>query len=128
MGAGPLRRAAALIALAMVLLEPLPAAAHAVLVEASPPPRARLSRPPARVTLVFSERLEPAYARLWVSDDAGRRVDQGDASLGPDDPRRLSVTLPPLPPGRYTVKYRVLSVDGHAVESSLTFTVTGGSP
>ncbi|MCL6640014.1 MAG: copper resistance protein CopC [Candidatus Rokubacteria bacterium] len=119
---------AALIALAMVLLEPLPAAAHAVLVEASPPPRARLSRPPARVTLVFSERLEPAYARLWVSDDAGRRVDQGDASLGPDDPRRLSVTLPPLPPGRYTVKYRVLSVDGHAVESSLTFTVTGGSP
>jgi copper resistance protein C len=28
-----------------------------------------------------------------------------------------------LAPGRYTVRYRVLSVDGHIVESSFDFTV-----
>jgi hypothetical protein len=33
------------------------------------------------------------------------------------------VSLPPLVPGRYTVNFRVLSVDGHVVESKLTFTV-----
>jgi methionine-rich copper-binding protein CopC len=31
--------------------------------------------------------------------------------------------LPPLKPGRYTVSFRVLSVDGHVVESRLSFTV-----
>jgi methionine-rich copper-binding protein CopC len=40
-----------------------------------------------------------------------------------EDPRRLSLSLPPLMPGRYTVSFRVLSVDGHVVESRLTFTV-----
>jgi methionine-rich copper-binding protein CopC len=35
--------------------------------------------------------------------------------------------VPALPAGAYTVKYRVLSVDGHVVEAELTFTVRGGS-
>jgi hypothetical protein len=35
----------------------------------------------------------------------------------------LSTNAPNLAPGRYTVRYRVLSVDGHVVESSFTFTV-----
>jgi methionine-rich copper-binding protein CopC len=30
--------------------------------------------------------------------------------------------------GQYTVKYRVLSVDGHIVDSRLTFTVKGQRP
>jgi methionine-rich copper-binding protein CopC len=121
------RRALIRLGLAALVLRPAPAAPHAALLDASPPHRARLGRPPARLTLTFSERLEPAYARLSVWDETGRRVDKGDAALSPADPRRLGVSLPPLPPGRYTVKYRVLSVDGHVVESASTFTVTGGS-
>lgn len=119
------RRALIRLGLAALVLRPAPAVPHAALVDAAPPDRARLGPPPARVTLTFSERLEPAYARLSVWDDTGRRVDLRDAGLGADDPRRLGVSLPPLPPGRYTVKYRVLSVDGHVVESSYSFTVTG---
>jgi hypothetical protein len=34
--------------------------------------------------------------------------------------RSLSVGIPPLAPGTYTVRYRVLSVDGHVVESERT--------
>ena len=44
-------------------------------------------------------------------------------TVGPDDPRKLSVTLPALGPGQYAVRYRVLSVDGHVVESSFVFSV-----
>jgi methionine-rich copper-binding protein CopC len=44
-------------------------------------------------------------------------------TVGPDDPRKLSVTLPALASGRYVVRYRALSVDGHVVESSFVFTV-----
>jgi hypothetical protein len=48
--------------------------------------------------------------------------------VGPDDAKRLSVTLPPLPPGAYTVRYRVLSVDGHVVDSSFSFTIRDRPP
>jgi hypothetical protein len=43
--------------------------------------------------------------------------------VAPEDSKQLSVTLAPLAPGTYTVRYRVLSVDGHVVDSSFTFTV-----
>ena len=45
-----------------------------------------------------------------------------------DDAKRLSVTLPPLPPGTYSVRYRVLSVDGHVIDSSFSFTIRDKPP
>jgi hypothetical protein len=102
-----------------------PAAAHAALVRSVPARRATVARAPARVQLWFSERLEPAYSSVSVRDAAGRRVDAGDARVDPDDPARLSVGLPALAPGAYTVRFRVLSVDGHVVEAALPFTVAG---
>jgi methionine-rich copper-binding protein CopC len=96
--------------------------AHASLVKASPARRSTLGQPPSRVELTFSERLEPAYASVSVLDAAGRQVDLGDAAVT-RDARRLGVSLPPLGPGTYTVRFRVLSVDGHVVESSFPFTV-----
>lgn len=77
------------------------------------------------MALTFNERVEPRYSRASVWDESGRRVDASDAAVEARDPRVLAVSLPPLAPGRYTVRFRVLSVDGHLVESSFTFTVTG---
>jgi len=109
--------------LTALLLAAAAAWGHAVLVRSSPANRAVLSQPPARVELWFNERIEPAYARLTVEDAGGMRVDDGEVTVGPDDPRKVSVALGVLAPGRYTVRYRVLSVDGHIVESQLAFTV-----
>jgi len=50
-------------------------------------------------------------------------VDAADAAVDQSDPVLLSVSTPHLSPGRYTVRFRVLSVDGHVVESKYTFTV-----
>lgn len=111
------------ILLAAALALPAAAEAHALLVKASPARRAVLTHPPARVELWFNERLEPAYSSLTVETEAGERVDRGDVTVGPDDPRKLSLTLPALEPGRYVVRFRVLSVDGHVVESSFAFRV-----
>ncbi len=96
---------------------------HAVLVRSAPARRAVLSRPPARVQLWFNERLEPAFSRVSVWDDRGAQVDDRDARVDPADATQLSVGVSRLPPGRYTVRFRVLSVDGHAVESEFAFTV-----
>jgi methionine-rich copper-binding protein CopC len=52
-------------------------------------------------------------------------VDAGDARVTESEPTELSVRVPPLPAGAYTVKYRVLSVDGHLVESEFVFSVRG---
>jgi methionine-rich copper-binding protein CopC len=100
-----------------------PAMAHASLVRSAPAHRAVLGQMPERVQLWFNERLEPAYSTVSVWNEAGAQVDSGDVTVGPDDPRRLSVTVETRQTGLYTVKYRVLSVDGHIVDNRFTFTV-----
>ena len=102
---------------------PGPADSHAVLVRSIPAARAVLGHPPERVQLWFSERIEPAFSSAAVWSASGAQVDRRDARVDPDDPRQLSVTLSAIEPGTYTVRCRVLSVDGHVVEASFAFTV-----
>jgi methionine-rich copper-binding protein CopC len=121
------------VALAVVSLVALllgwvtPVRSHAYLVRSSPAARAVVARAPERVQLWFNERLEPAYSRLSVWNGQAERVDAGDVQVAAAEPTRLSVSVPPLPAGAYTVKYRVLSVDGHVVEAEFGFTVRGAS-
>ena len=107
------------------LARPSPSLAHAVLVRSSPTARAVVARAPERVHLWFNERLEPAYSRVSIWNGDARQVDAGDARVAPAEPTSLSVGVPSLPAGMYTVKYRVLSVDGHVVEAEFAFTVRG---
>ena len=116
------RHIVAMVVLA-VLVFPGATLAHSLLVRSQPERRATVTRPPEEVRLWFSERIEPAYARLSVSDAGGKQVDAGDAAVDPADSTTLAVRTPGLRAGRYTVRYRVLSVDGHIVESSFDFTV-----
>ncbi|HET8578463.1 MAG TPA: copper resistance CopC family protein [Methylomirabilota bacterium] len=112
--------------LAVVLslqIEPTPAGAHAVLIRSSPASRAVLTQPPTRVVLWFNERIEPAFTALTVWSEEGVQVDLRDVVVGPDEPRQLSVSLPPLAPGSYTVRFRVISVDSHVVESKFSFRI-----
>jgi methionine-rich copper-binding protein CopC len=109
----------------LLVLVPAVLAAHAFLVKSAPARRAVLTQPPARVDLWFNERLEPAYSRVSVVDTGGRQVDLRDGAVGRDDARRLTASLPPIAPGTYTVRYRVLSVDGHVVDGEFSFTVEG---
>jgi methionine-rich copper-binding protein CopC len=118
------RRALLLATLTVaIVLEPVPGSSHSLLVRSQPGQRSTVTRPPERVQMWFSERLEPAYATASVWSAAGKQVDAGDATVDPNDATLLSVSTPNLGPGRYTVRFRVLSVDGHVVESSYTFTV-----
>ena len=117
------RRSTLGLVLILVVGVPVPVGAHAALVKSTPARGATVVQPPQRVELIFSERLEPAYSTVAVLDGTGQQVDLRDAGLSPADSRRLSVSLPPLPAGAYTVRFRVLSVDGHVVESDFPFTV-----
>jgi copper resistance protein C len=107
----------------MLLMVPTTSWAHAYLVKSSPVRRAMLSSAPTRVVLWFNERLEAQFSQLAVWNAEEQQVDAGDVQVGPDDGKKLSVGVPTLSPGTYTVKYRVLSVDGHIVEAEFPFTV-----
>jgi methionine-rich copper-binding protein CopC len=107
----------------LLLVVPSASLAHAYLVKSSPVRRAVLSSAPARVALWFNERLEAQFSQVAVWNTEGQQVDGGDVQVGPDDGKKLSVGIPTLSAGTYTVKYRVLSVDGHIVESEFPFTV-----
>ena len=122
-GRALLSLAAVVSLLAPVAMMRSSAEAHAVLVKSIPSSRAVLSHPPDRVQLWFSERIEPAFSTVSVWNAAGAQVDRKDARVGAEDPKQLSVTLPVLTPGAYTVRVRVLSVDGHIVETNFPFTV-----
>jgi copper resistance protein C len=107
----------------LFLFAPTAAFAHAYLVKSVPAGRATLFNSPGKIQLWFNERLEPKYSYASVHDPAGKRVDSDDARVAVDDPKRLSIGVKKLPAGRYTVKFRVLSVDGHVVEQSFPFTI-----
>ena len=119
-----IHRRVAMAALSVgLLLVPGPTLAHSLLVRSQPERRATVTRAPDEVRLWFSERIEPAYARVSVWDAGGKQVDAGDAAVDQAGATTLAVRTPGLRAGRYTVRYRVLSVDGHIVESSFDFTV-----
>ena len=110
------------LVLAVLLATTAVASGHAFLDRAEPRVGGRVRTPPARVTLWFTERLEPAYSRVQVFNEAGQRVDGDDAAVVGDG-RALQASLTPVPAGTYRVVWRVLSVDTHVSEGDFTFQV-----
>ena len=92
----------------------------AALVEA----HAKLARSePAEVRLWFTESLEAAFSSAHLLDGERRRVDGAAGRVDGTNPALLRMTLPALGVGRYTVVYRVVSIDSHVTEGELTFSI-----
>ncbi len=126
-----LKRLAGAGMLAIVMSVGLPsgtALAHAMLVKAEPARRAALTKAPSQVRLWFNEEIEKDYASLAVQDAAKATITEIKPHVAADDPKSIVLPLPELEAGKYTVKFRVLSVDGHVVDSSYDFTVKSKAP
>ena len=102
------------------------AQAHAFLDHASPAVGSSVPTAPTVVTLWFTQDLEPAFSNVTVTNDAGQRVDLGNAHAAQGSPAELQIGLKPLPPGTYTVSWHVVSVDTHPTEGTFTFEVGTG--
>jgi copper resistance protein C len=97
--------------------------AHAFLDHAIPSVGSTVHGSPGEVRVWFTQELEPAFSTLRVVDQGGAQVDQGNKAVDPADRTLLKVSLRPLPPGRYKVIWRVLSVDTHTTEGTFAFEV-----
>ena len=126
-----MRRARFLLLFAILLLcigTAVPASAHALLLSSNPAPNAILSTSPAQVELFFSEPVAQGLSSLIVFDSNGLQADQKDMRVDPANPERMTVSLPALELGVYTVSWKAVSAtDGHQTEGAFTFSVGSGN-
>ena len=99
-----------------------PAVAHSFLVEATPSSKDHVATSPKTVKLRFGGGVEPAYSKLTIEGADGKVLAEGAIGV-PEKDRELSVNSPELTAGKYVVRYRVLSKDGHIVEGNYEFFV-----
>src|SRR5699024_3287308 len=109
--------------LAVVLVGPQQAVAHATVESTAPAHGAQVDEAPAEVTVIFDESVSLPDAReaAQVIDESGDRVDQGEAALYAS---RAVLTIPLqdyLPHGVYVASWRVVSSDPHVVGGSVQF-------
>jgi methionine-rich copper-binding protein CopC len=113
----------AMIIVALTLAAP-PASSHAFLARSAPPAGSTMSASPDTVTITYTESVEPNFSTIEVRAATGTRVDKADLHVTGGAGRQLSVGLPPLPPGQYTVVWHVTSVDTHKTEGNFDFTIS----
>ena len=107
--------------LATLFISSSVASAHTQLLSTTPQAGQILRESPARVSATFDQILLPTGDAMVVTDAEHNFVDIGTAQL--DGPTISIAVKPKLPDGIYQAAYRVISADGHPVESAFSFTV-----
>jgi copper transport protein len=119
-----IRRLAFVAALALVAAQS--AAAHAIPLETSPASGAVVASPPNAAYVTFDSIVRPG-TRAAAVDAAGQSILQRRVQVL--DGRTLVIPLRPgLGRGNYTVRWSIVSDDGHEEEGLIAFAVGIGSP
>jgi methionine-rich copper-binding protein CopC len=77
----------------------------------------------ATVSVTFSESIEPKFSSLNVTDEQGKQISTASSTPLPNDPKTLTLSLPPLQAGGYLVHWVSVAADGHRMEGEYKFTV-----
>lgn len=97
--------------------------AHAIVVKTSPAQGGVAPGNIGKVDVWYDAGIRDSLAALAVVSASGERVDKRDAAIDSADPAHVSVGVNPMTPGKYTVRYRALSADGHMVSGAWEFNV-----
>jgi copper transport protein len=107
------------------------ASAHPTLLVTDPAGQSAVDTSPALITLVFNEPVTFGRAAIVLLDASGRPVPVVSASSQRDGKAVTTRPQRPLPPGTYSVRWRVTGSDGDEVEQEFRFAVgtslTGGT-
>jgi copper resistance protein C len=104
----------------LLLLATNDARAHAFLDHAEPRVGNTVAAAPREVTLWFTQKLEPAFSTITVTNSTGQRVDTGRTRVSGN---QMAVSLRAAGAGTYHVTWRVLSVDTHTTDGNFSFQV-----
>jgi hypothetical protein len=78
---------------------------------------------PKEVSIIFSEELDGKFSTLALQDSMGMVMSKTKAVLDPKDAKHLTLALPALAPGVYTVNWVSVASDGHKEQGKYSFTV-----
>ena len=120
------RSAAAGVVLALVailVVPPGPAYAHAALLSTYPDRNSVVAQAPTQVVLTFSEPVSAVPGRVLVVGPDGTRADRDAPSASGG---QLLIPLRADARGTYLVSFRVISADSHPVAGSFTYSI--GAP
>ena len=125
LGRRPTARFAVLVTvlLATLISGAAPAAAHPTLLTTEPGTDAAVPDSPAAVVVVFNEAVTAGPDALSVLTGTGRAVPVGSAATARDGFAVITRPAAALPPGSYTVRWRVTGADGDPVEGEFRFAV-----
>lgn len=129
----PRRRVSAFVAsllvalVALLVLPASPAFAHDELVSTDPPADAVLDALPEQITFTYSADIltEQGTAVVEVTDATGASLTEGTPVVSGTD---VTQTLAGSASGAVTVKWRVVSSDGHPIDGTFSFTVNAATP
>jgi copper transport protein len=121
-----MRRLALIAAAGAALAVPGSAYAHATLEHTLPEEQGRIARAPQFVRLEFDQAVKPLANSIQVFTPRGRLVSRPSRSDAGG--HAVRATLPKLPRGAYTVRWHVISGDGHVISGLFTFGVRVAAP
>ncbi|HEY5726170.1 MAG TPA: copper resistance CopC family protein [Methylomirabilota bacterium] len=102
------------------------ASAHAIILESVPGQGESLATP-KRLVLRFNSRLEKPLCSVQLVGPRQKTIallrQEPDSSAD-----TLAYALPPLDPGAYQARWKVMAADGHVTEGVVLFTVTAPEP
>jgi len=131
-GRGMPGTAACLFALVVIFglaIIPMPVAAHTSLLQTDPAPNSTLDHSPDLITLHFDQPLQAGFSKVTIFDAGQRPVTTVPNPASGTDPSALTIGVPTLKTGVYSVLWQVLSPDGHPVRGAFVFTVAlSGDP
>jgi copper transport protein len=109
----------------LMFILPTTSSAHSALLQAFPAPNSILQTAPKEIHLDFNERLQKELFSIKVYDDQGTLISKNPTVMSTNQ-KALTMALPQLKSGVFTVTYHIISADGHAVKS--TYVLTLGQP
>ena len=95
------------------------AGAHAHLQKSSPVDGSVITTSPSNLVLNLSEPVRLTMLSIQKGSDPKQDLKPLPATAAP----QISIPLPPLTPGTYSVSWRAVSDDGHVMPGALHFTV-----
>lgn len=108
--------------LALLLMAAPAAFAHAHPKTMTPAPDST-GPAPNKISITFSEAIEPKFSSIKLTDSEGKSVDPETSVPAPGDPTTLTLAVPKLAAGTYVVQWSNVSVDGHHLQGTYKFTV-----
>ncbi|EMX4398374.1 copper resistance protein CopC [Listeria innocua] len=111
-----------LIVLYILIVPVQHVSAHAYLENSNPADQSHIKTAPEKVTLVFNEEIEADFPLIEVKDSSGKRVETGKTAVSKKNDHMVEASLPAeLKADVYSVSWRVVSADGHAVSGVISF-------